>query len=335
MDIKFVLILAVVIIVALLLHEFSSFKKNINIKLNDIENKFNSYNVEFSNIVKRETLNSNNKFKIYTSDMVQQIRKMNKIENQQVTLISDGFDDDITIGSNNKYIPYLSDSNQICFNSKEKTKKTTDNESLYMSETENEQQIFIIKDNNNILNSTQLKTHQFSDSKLSDIDSRVSSNKPDIKLHNIIQHNNQSDNQPNNQSDNQSNNKSDNQSNNQSNNQSDKQKNILIQDNNTLDENINNLKLLQQEMESVNDESSQDITFGSSKDKTNTNECMSQDNIVDELSIGTTDDNTFKLYSIGKYTKTDLIHLAKRHNIKIPSKINKDSLYMVLKKHLN
>lgn len=310
MDIKFILILAVVVIVSLLLHDFKSFKKTINRKLIDIENKFNIYNQDFSNIVKREALMSNNKFKTYTSEMIQQIRKMNKIENEQVTLISDGFDDDGLSRCSNRHIPYLSDSNQI------NTLKLihNDRESLYMSETENEN-IYIVKDNNdNILNSSKIiTTKNASNPKISDNNSErnVSSNNThtDKKCDNNSRYLSSS---------------------------SSESFVSSVKRLSSIDNNINDLKIIQNDMDnSIND---------SIQSKQHTENDLSSNNIVDGLSLCTADDNSSMcnkkqnssvLYSIGRYTKADLIEIAKQHNITVPDKINKDNLYATIKNNLN
>lgn len=342
MDIKFILILAVVVIVAVLLHDFNSFKKFVTKKLNDIENKFNTNNQEFTNIVKREILTSNNKFKTYTSEMIQEIRKMNKIENQMVTLISDGFDDGDTIGSI-KHIPYLSDSNNINIcGSPKKNNKTSEKVSMYMSDTDNED-MFIIKDNNDdILNSARINTEQKinnrvgTESKLSDNNNNNLLIESCISENNTSSHTKKSNNNISIHS--KSNSGSGSGSGSVHSKSTSKLKSKLENhntDNKHYDENINDLKILQKNMETNDDLTSQDITIGSTKDKIKTDINISSNNIVDDLSLGTTDDNTFKLYSIGRYTKADLLQIAKRHNIDIPDKINKDDLYMTLKNSIN
>lgn len=331
MDLKFILLLAVAVTITLLLHEFNSLKKTVNRKLNDIENKFNTYNQDLHNIVKRESVNSSNRFKTYTSEMVQEIRKMNKIENQHVTLISDGFDDDDTMESN-KHIPYLSDSHHGCNPPRKKTKHS-DKESLYMSTSENEP-IFIIKDaDNQMINSAHVYTadNVLSDSKLS-----INNNEcTGIQQTNTLIHStHSSDNKkrvtpPDEKSINSSG-SSNPISDNHSHNTVSPKSNV-----NDIDININKLQTIQNEIASRDDTASHDITFGSTKVKKTTNINISSNNIVDDLSLGTTDDNTFKLYSIGKYTKDDLIQIAKRHNITIPDKINKENLYNTIKNTIN
>lgn len=326
MDIKFILTLTIAIVVVLLFYEFSSFKKNINRKLNDIENKFNTSNQEIHNTVKRELLNSNNKFKTYTSEMVQEIRKMNKIENQHVTLISDGYDEDETVYSN-KNIPYLSDTNQLCVSPRKKVKKSTADESLYMSETENDHMFIIKDDNNNILNSTHVNTTEkksningVSDSKLSD-DNNSNNTSSECKqsIHSKQStHSNHSK---------------------QSTHSKQSKKSIhsnqsVHSDNKVLNDNINNLKRLQNDMDTDNELASQDITLDSTKDKQDINHDTVSNNIVDDLSLGTTDDTTFKLNHISKYNKEALIQIAKRYNIDIPNKINKENLYATLKQKI-
>lgn len=157
MDLKTIVILVVaLVIVFFLIFEINAFKTDMNRKFADIDIIMEKQHDDMKTTLKKEILNVTVKFKTYTSELIQQIRTMNNIEKQTVTMMSDHF---IEIESNDDkhQIPYLSEMNQVVDENK---RKDANDSELYMSETSDangDRCDFKVKDmDNNILTSTKI-----------------------------------------------------------------------------------------------------------------------------------------------------------------------------------
>ena len=77
--------------------------------------------------------------------------------------------------------------------------------------------------------------------------------------------------------------------------------------------------MIQASMNSDDDDdgiSSQDITIGSKKKGTYMSMKSSKNNIVDDLSVGTVDEDVVKLKNISSYNKSELIEIAQKIGVK-------------------
>lgn len=106
--------------------------------------------------------------------------------------------------------------------------------------------------------------------------------------------------------------------------------------NNEIKKKLQKYKKLQESMEN-DDISSQEITVGSNAKggiitiKTNSLKNKNK-TIVDDLSMGTTDDNSsVKMKPIARYTKIELEELAKKHGVVVPNKSNKTIIYNAIR----
>jgi hypothetical protein len=145
MDIKFVILLVVALaIVFLLISEIYGLKSDMDKKFNDMDLLIEKNNEEIKNLMKKELNTVSTRFKTYTNEMIQQIRTMNSIEKQQITLASDHFvendSDDMDLNNPNLLqIPYLSEmppGNNEMVQGQGVCKRTTKETEPYMSNTD-------------------------------------------------------------------------------------------------------------------------------------------------------------------------------------------------------
>jgi hypothetical protein len=110
MDIKFVILLVVALaIVFLIMSEINALRTDIDKKFNEFDSLVEKNNENIKTVMKKEMSTANIKFKSYTNEMLQQIRQMNKIEQQSVLMMSDP-DHFVEVDEDNRQqIPYLSE----------------------------------------------------------------------------------------------------------------------------------------------------------------------------------------------------------------------------------
>lgn len=337
MDLKFIIIIGCLILMGvLIMNEISTLKRDVQTKIDRVGEIIGKYTNELKNEYKEETNQSIIRFKTMTNEMISQFRIMNNLEKQSIVAISDHFD--IATDENKekekiagKNIPYLSEMNGTI----ELKKKSSSKESLYMSNTDKENNVFIIRDESGTILPSVKKNAHLSDIKETDKLKRQCN--PSVEEERPIEDENDDSNDEN--------------------------------ENNRL-KIKQHMEILQQSHEdgkSVNKQSLDSLSFGRrsedgrSKDgmvrttkamDTKNNESM----ISDKSSKHNNDHETYeqirdvrdkkitrieKLSNITNYNKPDLVNLAKQYNIRTTilvgtkeKELTKKELYDILSKTL-
>jgi hypothetical protein len=165
-----VLIVVALALLLLIINEIMTLKSEMNKHVNAIETSIEKHNTEYLQVLKKEINNSNAKYKTYTNEMLQQIRTMNNLEKQNITVMSDRF---VEAGSsydkNNKndehgnHILYLSELSPVQAHRKEELYMSDTSSALYGTtkdnkltshkKNENLDEFAIRDENNDLLNS--------------------------------------------------------------------------------------------------------------------------------------------------------------------------------------
>ena len=147
MDLKFIIIIGcMILMLVLIMNELNGLKRDVQRKIDGIDELIGKHIDELKIEYKKESNQSIIRYKTMTNEMISQFRTMNNLEKQSIA-ISDHFD--IATDENKekekhtgKNIPYLSEMNGTI----EFKKKSSSRESLYMSNTDKENNVFIIRD---------------------------------------------------------------------------------------------------------------------------------------------------------------------------------------------
>ena len=361
MDIKLVILLAVAIaIIFLLMNEMSTLRDEMDKKMSELNNRITKYNEDTKTSFKRETKEMSAKYKAYTSDMVKEIRMMNNIENQAITHMSDQFAEGDSVDRVGG-IPHLSDIHprhryqpdiiypgmnpQEKTNSKSTSKTGEDGDAYYMSPVSDE---FRIKDNGELLPSAKMQTEteeeesgnyeedsevedEFDDGEVEEEDDEVEDEESEVEyeVDDDVEDEEEDDDIEDDEEDEGEEDEGDDES---------------EVDDVVDDEEANETLRAKQKLESyhkirasmeedVDDLSSENITFGS----TNKGSLITVKGISrkkkDDLSIAT-DDDDFRLKSISRYTKQDLVDIASQRGLNVSERSNKTTIYNFIKQNL-
>ena len=156
MDYKFTIILGVIVILTVYIYvELNNINNNIDVKLKELNKSIENQNKSLRLKFQSDLTTCANKLKTYNAEFITQARKINVLNTQPITNISNHFSDD-------------NESDDVCDNQYlsdvVEKKVLVDDKNLYMSETTNKSNDFKINYNNLDLNENTHKSNKLNKS---------------------------------------------------------------------------------------------------------------------------------------------------------------------------